>query len=95
MVVKKVKIGSKYIQAVLIKLCGKNLILLKGTKGYIMCGYLNLKAASKFNDAAAKITGVSNIKEALNTKIHSLSRCAVRLGVYKGQPVKDALKIIA
>jgi len=95
MVVKKIKAAGKYIQAVLIPLCGKNLIILKGAKGYIMCGYLNLKAAAKFNDAAAKITGVSSIKEALNTKIHSLSPAAVRLGLYKGQPVKDALKIIA
>jgi uncharacterized protein YunC (DUF1805 family) len=60
-----------------------------------MCGYLNLKVANKFGDVAAKIVKVSTIKEALNTNIESVSTKAKRLGTYKGQKVKDALKIIA
>ena len=61
MITKKVKVGKKYIEAVLIKLLDKNLILLRGSRGYVMCGYLNLKAAEKFKEAAVKITGVSTI----------------------------------
>ena len=60
-----------------------------------MCGYLNMRAAAKFKDAAAKITGISTIKEALNTKIHSVTSTAKKMGLRKGQTVKDALKIIA
>lgn len=73
----------------------KNLILLRGAKGYVMCGYLNLMAAEKFKDAAVKITGVSTIEEALNGSVHSLSHPARKLGIYKGQPIKEVLKIIA
>lgn len=90
----KIKIGRKYIEAFLISLQSKNLILLKGSRGYVMCGYLNLKAAERFKDVAIKITGVSTIKEALKASVHSLSRPARKLGIYKGQPVKEALKII-
>lgn len=73
----------------------KNLVVLKGTQGYVMCGYLDLSAADKFNDAAVRITGVSNIREALNASVSSCSVAAKQLGIYAGQPIKDVLKIIA
>ena len=93
-VVKKLKVGKKYIRALLIPLQTKNFILLRGKKGYVMCGYLNLKVAGKFQDAAVKIAGVSTIEQALKTTVHSLTYPARRLGIYKGQPIKDVLKII-
>ena len=90
----KIKIGGKYIEAFLISLQSKNLILLRGSRGYVMCGYLNLKAAERFKDAAIKITGISTIKEALKASVHSCTSSARKVGIYKGQPIKEALKII-
>jgi len=92
---KKIKSGKKHIDAFLIKLLSKNFILFRGSRGYIMCGYLNLKSAAKFKDVAAKIVGVSTIPQALRTDIHSVTSAARRLGIYKDQPVREALKIIA
>jgi uncharacterized protein YunC (DUF1805 family) len=92
---KKIKVGKKYIEAIWVKLQSKNLILLKGSRGYVMCGYLNLRAAEKFKDAAVKITGVSTIDEALKAAVHSCTGPARRLGIYNGQPIKEVLKIIA
>lgn len=92
---KKIKAGKNYVEAFLIKLLSKNLIFMRGRKGYIMCGYLNLKAAEKFKDVAVKITGVSTIKEALKAAVHSSTKAAAKLGIYKDQPVKEVLKIIA
>lgn len=60
-----------------------------------MCGYLNLKTAQRFNDAAIMITGVSTIGQAMKTTVHSCSLAARKLGVYKGQPIKEALKLIS
>lgn len=94
-IIRKVKIGKNYILALELKLLEKKLIVLRGRKGYIMCGYLNLKVAEKFKDSAAKITGVSTIREALRASIHSCTRKAKRLGIYKGQPAMDALTMIA
>ena len=91
----KIKIGGKYIEAFLLSLQSKNLILLRGSRGYVMCGYLNLKAAERFKDAAIKITGISTIEEALKTSVHSCTSSARKLGIYKGQPIKEVLKIIA
>ena len=92
---KKIKVGSKYIEAFWVKLLSKNLILLRGSKGYIMCGYLNMKSAQRSGDTACKFTGVCTIEEALKTKVHSCTSRAKKIGLYAGQPVKEALKLIA
>lgn len=92
---KKIKIGKKYIRAVWVKLQDKNLILLRGARGYVMCGYLDLKTAERFKDTAIKIVGASTIEEAVKTTVHSCTSRAKKSGVYKGQPVKETLRIIA
>ena len=92
---KKIKIGKKSVEAILFKLASKNLIVIKGKKGYIMCGYLNLKTAEKFKEVAVKIIGISTISDALKARVHSATGWAQRLGIYKGQAVKEVLKIIA
>ena len=92
---KKIKIGKGCIEAIALPLGAKNLVLLRGARGYIMCGYLNISAARKFKDVAVKITGVSTVKEALSAHVHSRTPRAGGLGIYKGQPVKEVLKIIA
>jgi len=92
---KRIYIGKKRVEAMLIRLSGKNLIILRGSKGYVMCGYLNLKVAQKFKDAAIKIVGVSSIKDALSSKVFALTSQARKLGIRKGQSLKEALKIIA
>lgn len=92
---KKIKIGKKYIKAFALDLGEKNLVVLKGSRGYVMCGYLNMKAAYKFKDAAVKITGVATIEDALKAIVHSLTGEARKLGIYKGQAVKEVLGIIS
>lgn len=95
LVYRKIKVGPKIIEALCINLSVKNFILLRGSRGYVSCGYLNLSVARKFKDAAIKITGVSNIEEALRAKVAALTPQAAKLGVIKGMTVKEALKIIA
>jgi uncharacterized protein YunC (DUF1805 family) len=92
---KKIKIGKKYVQALSMNLSSKSLVVLRGEKGYVMCGYLNLAVANRFKDVAIKITGPAAIEEALKAKVHSLSFAALRMGIYKGQPIKEVLKAIA
>jgi uncharacterized protein YunC (DUF1805 family) len=92
---KKVKVGKKSIDAFCIRLLDKNFVLLKGSKGYVMCGYLNLKTAEKFHDVAVKIIGVSAIEDALKARVHSCSFAAKKLGISLGQKVSKALRIIA
>ncbi len=95
LVQKKIKVGTKYIQAYLIPFFEKNLIILLGKKGYVMCGYLDLVVAEKFHDPAIRIVGVSTIKEALESVVFDCTSEAEKLGVYKNQPIKQVLKLIA
>lgn len=92
---KKIRVGGKYIEAVSIKLLSKNFILLRGRKGFVMCGYLDLRTAQKFGDIAIKIVGVSTIKESLETKVHSCSFAAKKLGIHRNQPIKEVIAMIA
>jgi len=92
---RKINTDSGVILAYSIKLMDKTLVLLKGSRGYIMCGYLNMKVAEKFKDVAVKITGVSTIDQALQTAVHSCSSQAKKLGIFKGQKITEVLKLIA
>ncbi len=91
----RLNVGKKKIEGLVIPLQSRNLVVLKGSRGYVMCGYLNLKAAQQFKEAAVKITGVVTFQDALNARVHSCTAQAKKLGIYKGQPVKEALKILA
>jgi len=94
LIYKKIRVGAKYIEAIKMQLGKRNLVILKGSKGYIMCGYLNLRVAQKFKDVAIKITGVSTIGQARRSYVYSCTTAAKILGVYKGQPIKEVIKII-
>jgi uncharacterized protein YunC (DUF1805 family) len=91
---KKIKTGQGYIEALQMDLGAKRLIVLRGRYGYVMCGYLNLQTAQKFQDAAVKIIGASTIEEALRAKVLACTAAARKLGIYPGQPIKEALKSI-
>jgi len=92
---KRIKRRNKIIDALAMTLGNKNLIVIKGGNGYIMCGYLDLKAAEKAKDTAVKITGVSTIEQALRTRVCSCTSTAKKLGIYKGQTIKKVLGIIS
>jgi len=90
----KIKVGKSYIEGLCIRLQSKNFILLRGKRGYVMCGYLDLKAAEKFGDVAVKIRGISTIEQAIESAVHSCTSQALKLGISEGQPVAKVLKLI-
>lgn len=92
---RKVTVGAENVDAICITLLSKNFILLRGNKGYVACGYLDMKVADKFKDVAVKITGVSTINEALKAKAAVVSAAAKRIGLHKGEAVRDILKKIS
>lgn len=86
---------GRAIEAFCLRLLEKNLIVLRGRRGYVMCGYLDLAVSEKLGEAAARITGVSTIDEALAAPIQSVTGAAQKLGLSVGQKVSDALSLIA
>lgn len=85
------EIGKNKFTGLKIKLQHANLVLITAKKGYIMCGYLNLKAANRLNEAACIVTGVSKPEDMFLKKIEYVSSKARLLGVKKGMSVKEVL----
>jgi uncharacterized protein YunC (DUF1805 family) len=67
------------------------LILIKGDKGFVMCGYLNIDVAEKLNAAAAIVSGVKSFNDVLNAEIKASTIKAKKLGVIPGKIVKDVI----
>ncbi|MDP8216709.1 MAG: DUF1805 domain-containing protein [Candidatus Kaelpia imicola] len=94
MIKEMIKVGDSFIEAVSIELDNHNLIVLRGSRGYVMCGYLSMDAADNFGDVAIKITGIRTIQEALNTEAEEVSREAKNIGIYEGQSINEILELI-
>lgn len=94
--IEKIEIGGKSFQALksTIPEGAPPLILIKGTKGYIMCGYLNIEAAEKFGSAAAIVSGVTTFDDVLNSPIKASTTKAKQLGLETGKIVKDVIEAI-
>ncbi|MCD6195635.1 MAG: DUF1805 domain-containing protein [Staphylothermus sp.] len=70
------------------------LIVLRGDKGFVMCGYMDIKVAEKLNLVAARITGVKNVEEALDKTISEATSKAMEQEIKPGMKVRDILKIL-
>jgi len=92
---KELKVNGHTVETLCMKLMEKSLIVLRGSKGYIMCGYLNMDAANKFNEVAVKVTGVATIDDVLKAKSAEVSLAAEKLGIKKDMPVSEVLALIA
>jgi len=81
-------------QGIKIKMPNANFLLIKGSKGYIMCGYLNMQTAEKLGDAACRVTGVDSFEDILGARIIQVSSKASKLGISQGMIAEDALRIL-
>ena len=70
---------------------GPPLLLIKGEKGFVMCGYLNADVAERVGLAAAIVSGVSSFDDVLNAEIKVATNKAKDLGVEPGKIVKDVI----
>ena len=74
-----VQIASRSYTYLKIEMGTAPLVLLKGEKGFVMCGYLNLEAAEKLNDIAVRVTGVKDLESLLNAKVAGVTSGAKTL----------------
>ncbi len=70
------------------------LLVLRGRKGFIMCGYLDISVAEKLGLIAARVVGVSSIEEMLEKEIVEATEKARSMGVREGMKVREALRHI-
>ncbi|MBC7112929.1 MAG: YunC family protein [Candidatus Methanomethyliales bacterium] len=70
------------------------LILIRGTRGALFCGYLNTEVAERLGLAAAIVGGVKNFEEMLEKPVTYSTRKAIELGVKPGMSGRDALNLL-
>jgi uncharacterized protein YunC (DUF1805 family) len=68
------------------------LLLIKGGKGVLACGYLNIETFNKTGEVAAIVTGVRTHEEMLKAKVIAVSNAAREAGIDVGMSGEDALK---
>ncbi|WP_393970952.1 DUF1805 domain-containing protein [Oxyplasma meridianum] len=86
---------GKVFQFVKVPMQKAPLLLLKGDRGYVMCGYLNLEAAEKLGDIAVRVTGVNTLEDLLGKEIAGVTTRAREAGINTGDRVKDILEKLA
>ena len=70
---------------------GPPLLLIKGEKGFVMCGYLNGEVAERVGLAAAIVSGVNSFEDVLNAEVKFSTSKAKELGVEPGMVVKEVI----
>lgn len=71
------------------------LVVLKGRKGFVMCGYLNLEASQKIGDLSVRVTGVKDLETVLASTVAGMSEKAAVAGIKEGQKVSEILHLLA
>ncbi len=69
-------------------------LLLKGKSGYVMCGYMNLEAATKLGDRGVRVSGVSDLDSILESRVAGCTPEASQAGISEGQKVSDILHLL-
>jgi uncharacterized protein YunC (DUF1805 family) len=94
-VIRPVKISGDDFLFLEFPLLTKKVLILRGQRGYVMCGYLNLGVADKSGDVAVKVSGVGSLKDLLNARVAGCSSAAKKIGIRKDQPIKKILPLLA
>jgi uncharacterized protein YunC (DUF1805 family) len=88
---KQITTGRTRAVGIEIPLPNAPLVLVLGSKGFLMCGYLDVAAAERLGDAAAVVKGVKSVEELLQKLVVSLTPKASKLGVRIGMTGRKAL----
>lgn len=67
------------------------LLIIRGPRGFLACGYINVDACDRTGEACAIVTGVKTHEDMLDADVKAVSTEAERLGVRVGMKGRDAL----
>jgi len=71
------------------------LLVIRGEKGILGCGYFNMKVAEKIDEALAIVRGVQSVEDMLEGEVKKVSPAAQALGVNPGMTGRQAMQIMA
>lgn len=95
--IEQLKVGDTYAQGIMLTAPGgeghPNMIVVECTRGYLMCGYLNMEAAQKFGDVAVLVGG-ADFDAVLANPIKGMTSKARDLGVADGMTGREAAAVL-
>ena len=92
--VTKIEIDGAVYDAASVRLGAAPLLLIRGGRGALGCGYLNVETAGKVGFALAIVTGVGDFDAMLTAAVRLVSPAAAALGVTPGMSGREALKLL-
>ncbi|MBI1317987.1 MAG: DUF1805 domain-containing protein [Candidatus Hydrogenedens sp.] len=69
------------------------LLLVRGSKGVLACGYLKVETFNKTGELAAIVTGVDDFDAMPGAKLIAVSNAAAAAGLAVGQSGREALEL--
>ncbi len=70
------------------------LLIVKGSKGFLACSYLNVEACNKTGEACAVVSAVKTHDDMLVAEVRAVSNEAEKLGLRIGMKGQDALELL-
>lgn len=91
-----VPVGGGVATGITVELPRTRLVILAGTRGYVMCGALDVALLDGAHlrsreIAAGRAVGVRTLDDLLNAPLESVTEAARALGVETGMPGRDAI----
>lgn len=94
--VEELKVNDKKVLGVKVDLPNSPpLLLIVGSKGFVMCGFLNVDVAEDVGATAVVVSGVKAFSDVLNAKVKAVTSKAQNLGVKPGMKGEEAVSLIA
>jgi uncharacterized protein YunC (DUF1805 family) len=69
------------------------LLIQRGSRGFLACGYINVETTNKTSEACAIVRGVNDFDDMLKAAVVAVSEEAQKLGVHVGMTGSEALEL--
>jgi|Deesub1362B_J571_1020462.scaffolds.fasta_scaffold00034_3 uncharacterized protein YunC (DUF1805 family) len=89
----KIKVNGRILTGIKMDLANAPLLIFKGEKVMVGCGYLNVETLDRMGNAACIVTGVREFEDVLNAEIKAVTSKASELGVETGMKGLDVLTL--
>jgi uncharacterized protein YunC (DUF1805 family) len=70
------------------------LLIIKGSKGFLACAYVDVEICNKTGESCAIVSGVKSHDDMLGATVRFVSDAAQELGVKEGMSGKDAIELL-
>jgi len=70
------------------------LLIIKGSKGFLACAYVDVEICNKTGESCAIVSGVNSHDDMLGATVKHVSNAALELGVKEGMSGKEAVELL-